>query len=517
LDGFAHWRTAIVSRPDDAALYLKAYLADPARDEPLLRHALTGKPDLAGAHFALSIRHLSQSDEGAASLELKRAIALAPHAAVAHSNLASISEAQSEFADAIAPARRAALIEPMEALFQANLGSFLSKADRAAESVARYRAAIALDPALYKVCLDYGITLAELGRRDEARGYFSRASRLDPLAVRPLRLSAELEKVTPSSPLLALLGRLGAVQERLPAADRSELGFALSKSFADLGDTENAFAAMRTANALRRSITPYDEAAMLQHFKNIAALFRAPVAEGPEGREPVFIVGMPRCGSTLIEQILASHPAVAAAGESKRLANLMKRHGPSSFRAVGRAYLAQLGETYPAARRVTDKMLGNFTRLGFIAAALPGARIIHLRRDPIDCCLSIHSRHFLEGHPYAADLGELGRYYRAYAELMDHWRAVLPAGMMIELDYERVVEDLPGQVRALLDFLDLPWDERCLDFHKTERIVRTASQSQVRAPLTRDGIGRWHPYIPYIGPLIDALGPLADRDYKSGA
>ncbi len=510
-------RAAIVSRPGEAALYLKAYLADPARDESLLRHAVTAEPALAGAHFALSVRHSASNDPERASLELKRTLALAPHAAAPHSNLAQLSETQSDFAQAQVPARRAMLIEPAEALFQANLGSYLSKTDQGAPSTDRYRAAIALDPALYKACLDFGITLAELGRRDEAQRFFRRASRLDPLAVRPVRLWAELERVTPSSPLLGVLTSLGAAQHRLTVADRSELSFALGKSFADLGDTANAFAAWRTANALRRSIAPYDEAAMLQHLKNIAALFSAPVAEGPEGRQPVFIVGMPRCGSTLIEQILASHPEVAATGESKALAKLMKRHGPTNFRAVGSAYLAQLRETYPAASRVTDKMLGNFTRLGFIAAALPGARIIHIRRDPIDCCLSIHTRHFLEGHPYAADLGELGRYYRAYDALMDHWRAVLPQGMMIELDYEHVVEDLPTQLRALLDFLELPWDQRCLDFHKTERIVRTASQSQVRVPLFRDGIGRWHPYLPYIGPLIEALGPLADRPYKNGA
>lgn len=513
----AHPRAAIVSRPDDSALYLKAYLADPVRDGSLLRHALAAQPDLAGAHFALSIRHLADNDPESASLELKRTLALTPHAAAAHSNLANISEAQSDFPAAIPPARRAVLIEPTEALFQANLGSFLSKIDQAAASMLRYRTAVALNPALYKISLDYGITLAELGRRDEARGYFLRASTLDPAAVRPLRLWAELERVTPSNPLLGRLVRLGSVQERLPAADRSELSFALGKSFDDLGDTASAFAAIKAANSLRRRITPYDEAATLLHFKNIAALFSAPAAQGPEGRQPVFIVGMPRCGSTLIEQILASHPDVAATGESKSLAKLMKRHGPSNFRAVGDAYLTHLSDSYPSARRVTDKMLGNFTRLGFIASALPGARIIHVRRDPIDCCMSIHSRHFLEFHPYAADLGELGRYYRAYAELMDHWRAVLPEGMMIEIAYEQVVDDLSGQVRALLDFLELPWDERCIDFHKTERIVRTASQSQVRAPLTRDGIGRWHPYIPYIGPLIDALGPLADRHYNNGA
>ena len=414
------------------------------------------------------------------------------------------------------------MIDPLEPLAHANLGSYLAKEDQAAEAVARYRAATVLAPAHDKICLDYGITLAELGWRDQARALFSRAGRLDPRAVRPVRLRAELERVTPDSPVLNDLARLAGLQGRLAPADRSELNFAIGKSLDDLGDIDNAFAAFRSANALRRSLTHYDEAATLGNLRTIATAFPAPAilaarTEGVGGAKAVFIVGMPRCGSTLVEQILASHPDIGAAGETKRLGRLMQRHAASGFAEVGRAYLAELDRIYPGALRVTDKLLGNFTRLGFIAAALPEAKIVHMRRDPIDCCLSIHFRQFLEGHAYAADLGELGRYFRAYAELMAHWREVLPAGAMMEIRYETLVEDLPGETRRLLDFLDLTWDERCLDFHKTERLIRTASQSQVRNPLSRDGVGRWHRYHPHIGPLLEALGPLADRDYNHTA
>lgn len=503
----------------DADAYLAAYLADPARDETLLRRALTADPHLASAHFALAVRHFTESNEAAAITAFKRSLALAPDAAAAHANLAALHEARGEIAEALAPARRAVMIEPVEARFHANFASFLAKTDQPDLALSAYRAALALDPSFYKTGLDYGITLTEIGRRDGAGLWFRRMGALATGAVRPVRLYAELEKVTADSPVFGMLARFDGRQDRLSPADRSELGFALGKSFADLGDTASAFAALRGANALRRGLVSYDEAAELGHLRTIAARFTAEAiaaarAESSAGDQPVFIVGMPRCGSTLVEQVLASHPDVAAMGESKALSLLIKRHGPAGFRQVGGAYLAEVTRTYPSARRVTDKMLGNFTRLGFIAAALPGARIVHIRRDPIDCCMSIHSRHFLEGHAYAGDLGELGRYYRAYDQLMAHWRQVLPEGMMIELDYERIVEDLPGQARLLLDFLGLDWDARCLDFHKTERMVRTASQGQVRAPLTREGIGRWHPYIPYIGPLLDALGPLA---YKDGA
>jgi tetratricopeptide (TPR) repeat protein len=366
----------------EAASYLSAYLADPARDESLLRRALASDPELASAHFALSVRHLSQSDEAAAEIELKRTIALAPDTAPALGNLATIHEARSDFTEALISARRAMLLEPGGALFQANLASVLAKIDRAVAALWHYRAAIALNPAHYKIRVDYGITLTEIGRRDAARACFQRANQLDPYAVRPVRLAAELEKVTQDSPVLESLRRLAGVQGRLPAADRSELSFALSKCLADLGETDQAFAALRIANDLRRALTPYDEAASLDRLETIAALFTAPAiraarAEGAAGRQPVFIVGMPRCGSTLVEQILAGHADVAATGESKLLPKLMRQHGPSSYGEVGTAYLARLAETYPSARRVTDKMLGNFTRLGFIAGALPGARIIH--------------------------------------------------------------------------------------------------------------------------------------------
>lgn len=487
-----------------------------------LGRALALNPAQAAAHFTLALLHAEQSERAEAALALRKAIVLAPYAAAAYNNLANLHERDGDFAGALGPSRRALLLTPADALFQANFASFCSKLDLAARAVRHYRASLALDPGAAKACKDFGIILAELGRRGEARQVFLRAIALAPRAVAAIRHCVELEAMAPDHPARDALARLARNQEGLSDAERSELNFTLGKSLADLGNTDAAFACWREANRLLRRLVPYDEAATMRNFDAVTAMFSAAAIEAARGQgvidaRPIFIIGMPRCGSTLVEQILASHPSIGASGENNALERMIERHGTNGYRAVGEAYLAELARLHPRSPRVTDKMLGNYLRLGFIAAALPEARIIHVHRDPVDTCLSNYSRLFVENHPYAADLGELGRYYRRYAALMEHWRGVLPPGRMLEVCYESVVEDLPAQLRRLLDFLDLPWDERCLAFHRTERFVRTASQSQVREPLYRSSVRRWHRYAAHIGPLIEALGPLAERHYMFGA
>ncbi len=487
-----------------------------------LERALELYPEQATAHFTLALLHSELSDRAAAILDLRRATILAPYAAAAYNNLANQLEQQHDFWSALEPSLRAVQLIPHDAMFQANFASFCSKVDLAAEAVRHYRISLCLDPAAPKANQDYGIILGELGRRGEARKAFARAILLAPGAITPIRHSVELEPVTPDHPVIGALAHIAQNQERLSTRDRSELHFALGKSFADLDGTDSAFACWTLANRLLRDLVAYDEAATMRNFDEVTSIYSASMiagakGQGAAGRQPIFIVGMPRCGSTLVEQILASHPAVAAAGESKALERMIERHGPQGFAAVGRAYIAELTRPHPDASRVTDKMLGNYLRLGFIAAALPEARIVHVTRDPVDCCLSNYARLFVEGHPYAADLGELGRYYHRYAQLMDHWHAALPEGILLDVSYEALVADLPGQVARLLDFLDLPWDDRCLAFHQTERFVRTASQSQVRQPLYRGAVGRWHRYEAHLGPLIEALGPLVKKDYMISA
>ena len=493
---------------------------DAATQVEELHQALAEDPFQAEVHFALFMLHSDQADFDAAATDLRRTIVLAPFVASAYNNLSTLHERGGDFATALAPSRRAMLLSPDDPLFQANFASFCSKADHAADAISHYRLALALDPGNAKANKDFAVTLGELGHSAEAGAVFLRAATLTPAdAVELVRHCVELEPVTPNHPARPALARLAARQDSLTVRDRIELNFALGKSHDDLGETDSAFACWTLANQLMRQLTPYDELAAMRSIDAIREQFsEAAIASlrscGLAGPRPIFIVGMPRCGSTLIEQILASNPSVSACGEINTLEAALQHHGSGGLQAVAEAYMAELERLHPGAARSTDKMLGNYLRAGFIAAALPDARIVHVRRDPLDTCLSNYSRLFVDGHPYASDLGELGRYYCRYAELMEHWRAVLPRGCMIEVNYEEIVEDLPGQVRRLLEFLDLPWDERCLTFHETERFVRTASQSQVRQPLYSASIGRWHRYTNYAAPLIEALGPEAVRRYK---
>jgi hypothetical protein len=241
----------------------------------------------------------------------------------------------------------------------------------------------------------------------------------------------------------------------------------------------------------------------------------------------VFIVGMPRSGTTLIEQIIASHPNAVGAGELFDLDNIVQSLArtneglcfPEIVRTMSGSELCQIGARYvtginalaPAAERVADKMPWNFHFAGLIHLAMPNARIIHARRDPVDTCLSCFSIHFDgDNNRYTYDLGELGRFYRAYESLMAHWRAVLPAGVMIEVQYEEVVIDLENQARRIIAHCGLAWDDACLAFHKTRRPVRTSSVAQVRQPIYRSSIGRWRPYKDHLHPLLLELGINAD-------
>jgi hypothetical protein len=245
---------------------------------------------------------------------------------------------------------------------------------------------------------------------------------------------------------------------------------------------------------------------------------------GSTSNVPVFIVGMPRSGSTLVEQILASHPGVFGCGERpyfEQSLNAARRNAgvrdpgnnPEANRRYDQAWIGALAEEYlrtltadsPAAMRITDKTLGNFNYVGLIHLALPNARIIHIQRDPLDTCLSCFSKLFTDAAYYLYDLAELGTYYRHYEQLMAHWRDVLPPGVMIDVRYEDLVDDLEGQARRMIDHCGLEWDDACLAFHRTERVVRTASQTQVRQPLYSRSVGRAERYVTMLRPFIEAL------------
>jgi hypothetical protein len=361
--------------------------------------------------------------------------------------------------------------------------------------------------------------LLEVGRIEEGRGYLERAISLAPRTGWFYRRWAETGRVRPGDARLATMRSLAA-DIALPPADRMQLQFALAKSCDDAGAYAEAFRNAAGANAAMRAAMTYDAAADLASLTRLETVFTRAYLErmrggGVPSPRPIFIVGMPRSGSTLIEQMLAAHPDVCGGGELEAFARALAEipafaDNPAGtrqedFTRLGNAYLRLLAGVDAAAARVTDKALNNVRHVGLIHLALPGARIVHVYRDPADACLSCFFQLFNGGQPFSYDLQELGAYYRAYRGLMRHWHDVLPPGAILDVRYEDVVADPASQMRRLLAFCGLEWNAACLEFYAAARPVRTASAVQVRRPIYQDAIGRSHRYRRELEPLEDAM------------
>ncbi len=399
------------------------------------------------------------------------------------------------------------------------LGSTLASLGRLDEAIAQFQTVTRLDPNSPQVHYRLGNMLRDQGRFDEALAQYDRALVLDPHYAEVYFDRTMLKTFRPGDVDLAVLESLAADSTSIPERRMPPIHIALGKALDDVQDHHRAMQHWIKGNALKRAQVDYDEAAHLHSFQVTAQSFDAPLLHrlaglGDPSPVPIFILGMPRSGSTLVEQILASHPLVLGAGELRTLDRLVHQGGgiealatlqAEDCRRLGERYLADLRSLPAGKTRITDKMPGNFMYVGLIHLILPHAKIIHTMRDPVDTCLSCFSRLLSVGHHFSYDLAELGRYYRHYRELMDHWRSVLPAGTMLDVAYEDVVDDLEGQTRRMLEYLGLPWDERCLSFHKTVRPVVTASSVQVRRPLYRSGVARWRQYEAHLGPLLAEL------------
>jgi len=543
---------------------LRAQQGKLAEAETLLRRAIDCNLSSGSAHNNLGMtlnlleRHLE------AIPLLKRAIALDPHAPTAHNNLGNALQALGQDQAAVACFERAVALKPdyVEAL--SNLGVAFHTLGRHDEAIDLLKKASSLNPDFAPAHLNLGIVLHALERREEAIACFERALSADPRSILPwrhlggLRLEAgrfadarrcyeralEIEprnaevlydlvqcsRVGADDPLLATLESLAENAGALSDHQRIRMHFALGKAYAHLGQNERSFCHFRDGNALARRGIVYDEAAELGQFDRIRAVFSAELMRSRAGvgnpsERPIFIVGMMRSGSSLVEQVLASHPDVFGAGERRDFneaywavrRNLQLRGTyPDTVPLLTGEQLRRIGDEYlrrieasaagRTAERITDKMPSNFSAIGLIRLALPNARIIHAVRDPIDTCLSCYSKLFAENQPFTYDLGELGRYYRAYAELMEHWRQVLPEGAFLGVCYEELVTDFENQVRRILDYCGLPWNNACLSYYTTDRPVATASWVQVRQPIYTASAGRWRPDETVLRPLLEGLG-----------
>jgi hypothetical protein len=311
------------------------------------------------------------------------------------------------------------------------------------------------------------------------------------------------------------------------------LHFASAKALDDRGQHEKALEHYIIGGRMKRQQLDYKEGETFGFFDSIREAFPKEIFEnrafqGLDDDRPVFIVGMPRSGSTLVEQILSSHPDVFGAGEVKYLSRalgqlrdrfpslpkypeMVGKVTPPQLDIVAKNYQQALANGAGEAKKITDKLLTNYFFLGFINLLFPNAKVIHTQRDPVDTCLSGFTKLFKDDMPHSYDLTELGHYYGKYRELMEHWEKVLPKGFMTTVQYEDVVADTEKEAKRLIEFLGLPWDAKCVDFHKSDRPVKTASVAQVRKPIYKTAVKRWKKYGTGLQPLVDAIDGKVEK------
>ena len=532
-EALAAYRQAINLNPNYAEAYCNLGLAFKQlgkREEAVaaFRRAIDIKTNYDEAHFNLGIalKECGRLDEAVAAY--RQAISIKPDYADAHCNLGVALKELGKLDEAVAAYRTAISIKPDYAEAHSNLGVALSERGKLDEAVAAYRTAISIKPDYAAAHANLGVALKEQGKLEEALKALESAIELAPANPLNYRLLGDVKRFCATDRHLAAMEKLARELPSLSPEEQIDLHFALAKAYEDLGEHERSFCQLLEGNALKRQRIVYDEQTSLAIFDRIRAVFTADLLRnnrsfGYPSSVPVFIIGMPRSGTTLVEQILASHPKVFGAGELLYLENAVRklsRPGTAQFPEVihqmGGEELRQFGASYVSAittlaskaERVTDKMPMNFLFAGLISLVLPNARIIHTRRDPVDTCLSCFSKLFTGHQPYSYDLVELGRYYLAYEELMDHWRKALPPGVMLEVRYEDVIANLEGEARRIVGHCALEWDDACLSFYQSERPVRTASAAQVRQPIYRTSIGRWRSYEHLLQPLIEVLGAV---------
>jgi tetratricopeptide (TPR) repeat protein len=355
-----------------------------------------------------------------------------------------------------------------------------------------------------------GAGLLETGAIAEARATLERALELDPANAEAWLALGDVRAYVPGDPALAHMEALLAGAAGLRGEQRTLVHFALGKAYQKSGEADAAFRHFVAGNAAQRATFVYDvandEAFARERIARYTSATMARLAgSGYASRAPIFVLGMPRSGTSLVEHILASHPAVYGAGELTYFDQALAECGPDDLAALGARYLALVDAIAPAGRRVVDKLPSNFRHAGLIRLALPRARIVHCVRDPLDTCFSCYTTLFTGRQDFSYDLAETGRYYQAYAALMEHWRSCIPPAVMLDVRYEEFVTDIEAGARRLLAFLDLPWNDAVLRYYETNRPVRTASYAQVRRPIYTTSIGTAQRYREHLQPLIEAL------------
>lgn len=493
----------------------RAYLERHADDAVALR-LLASAAGIAGRH---------EKAEGL----LRRALEAAPAFTAARADLARILHQLGRTAEALGELEVILARDPGDTPALALKAALLVEAGGFEEAIALTETLLSRFSGEAQIWMSYGHLLRTVGRTDEAVAAYRKSLELRPAQGVVWWSLANLKTGTLGTADIEAIERVGA-DPALDDRDRLHLHFTLGKIHEEAGRIEDSFAHYVAGNRLRRRATPY-EAAELTHFVEgseaafTKAAFAAREGGGCPAPDPIFIVGLPRSGSTLVEQILASHGSIEGTMELQDLPRIAQRIAPPGG-DYGEAVLAldgdglrTFGEAYLAATRIQrrtgrprfiDKLPNNWMHVGLIHLILPNARIVDVRRHPLGCCFSNFAQHFDHGQDFAYNLRDLGLYYRDYVRLMRHYDTVLP-GRVHRVHYEALVDDPEGEVRRLLDYVGLPFDPACMRFDKTRRPVPTASSEQVRRPINREGVARWRPYEKYLDRLKEALGPVLDR------
>jgi tetratricopeptide (TPR) repeat protein len=455
----------------------------------------------------------------------RKAVALRPDQLAARDNLGSALKQLGQFEGAEEIYRGTVGRNPFHVRARIGLAETLQETGRLDEALAVFRESLTIRPKDADLLHGLGVGLMEKGSLDEAADLFRQALAVDPGMARAWLMLTQVKRQKERDTELA---GMEAQHAKAPEGSlaRMQLSFGLGKANDDLKDYGRAFDYFAEGNAIRRKGIDYDAGKTRAEFEAMKAAFDKAFFDkhrpsGITDDTPIFVVGMPRSGTTLIEQIIASHPKVHGAGELSILKTAVGKQFPLSMKGgfpqgiaampdkayaeAGHAYLDMLHARYPGYRHVTDKMPGNFLLVGFIHLMLPKAKIVHCARDAAATCLSIYKVHFRgDSHRYGYDLGELADFHNLYADIMAHWRTVLP-GVVHDVRYEDFVADQEGQTRALIAHLGLPWDNAVLSFHETDRPVRTASAAQVRQPMYQGSLDLWKRYGDRLKPLLDRL------------
>jgi len=460
-----------------------------------------------------------------AEASFRRAIAIKPRFTEAHYNLGVMLEAQGLAHEAMASYLQALKHNPDYIFALINLGCIFINQGKMDEADAAFRRALNLQPDNALLNYSMGFLLKEQGKMEEAILWVRKALTLQPDYAEAYKHLSTLIKFSEVDDDIHAMEKLYN-KKGVPEKDLIHLGFALGKAYRDLGDYGKSFSHINEANRWKRKSFEYSIQEDIDLFERIKKIFShdffsSHIGSGIQETTPIFIVGMPRSGTTLVEQILASSPLVFGAGElpilkilsincstlrktSAQFPECMLDLDMDDLERTGLDYIKEIREFSADAQYIIDKLPHNFLRIGLIKTILPNAKVIHCLRNPMANCFSIFKTDFTGTHRYSYDMTELGQYYKLYLDLMDHWEKVLP-GFLFTIRYEELVSDQENQIKNLLDLCGLPWDEACLAFHETERKISTASCVQVRQPIYNDSVKLWQRYERQLEPLRKAI------------